>query len=136
MPCDLGSVIGGISTIAFESKFLNKTMGSVFWTALLISVVIIFVVMVMLPLKKQTTIFKIFRTLFYIFATTGLILILHDGVIRSTYENIYQKSSSDDMVKKITDNNRRAFGGDDIIKVKIPDHIAVDNRDVFEKLGV
>ncbi len=109
MPATLGSAINETCTWVFGTKFLGGFFRSTFWTAILITSILMLCVMYMYPPKKNTPIFCIFRVAFYVFVFTLLTLFIHDGVISMDYQSQSDNAGADDLVNKVTDSTRNSL---------------------------
>jgi hypothetical protein len=86
MPIDMGSTIKKASQWAFGSPILHGIMSNNLLIAGLISLVMILIIMIMYPAKKNTKSNVLVKMFFYMFISSVFILFLHDSVIKNSFE--------------------------------------------------
>lgn len=97
MPIDMGSTIKNASQWAFGSPILHGIMSNNLIIAGIISIVMILIIMIMYPAKKNTKNNVLIKMFFYMFISSAFILFLHDSVIKNTFEERDITSNVDEL---------------------------------------
>ncbi len=105
MPIDLANSIKSTSQFVFASDTLNNILGSSIILGLLISIVLIVLVMILYPAKKNTSISVIGKIFIYSFIITSILVFLHDGIIKSQYDNNKYDGFLDEKHMLLSNNN-------------------------------
>jgi hypothetical protein len=106
MPCDLGSTLKGACNWTFGSATLNGIFISPLWVSVLLTIIIMILILVIYPVKTETPFYLIFKTAFYIFITNLAIQVIHNGVIKYSYENKYEDQKTKDLINKVVGPSR------------------------------
>ena len=102
MPIDLYSTAKKTSQWAFGSPFLNKILGSSLFVAGVVSFIMIILIMIMYPAKPGTPFSIVAKMFVYMFASSLLVIFLHDGVVRYMYEEEKEAHVSEAFMQNIT----------------------------------
>ena len=98
MTIDLNSSISKVSHYAFGSSALNSILSSSIFVAGVISLIMIVIVMILYPAKKNTPFFLICKMFVYMFFISWVVIFLHDGVVRYTFNDKQNENTSDDFM--------------------------------------
>lgn len=98
MPIDLYSSIKKTSQWAFGSPALNSILGSCVFVAVVIALVMIMLVMIMYPAKAGTSFSIVAKMFVYMLFGSMLIIFLHDGILRHTFEEEMHDQAENDIV--------------------------------------
>ena len=98
MPIDLYSSIKKTSQWAFGSPALNSILGSCVFVAVVIALVMILLVMFMYPAKAGTSFSIVAKMFVYMLFGSMLIIFLHDGILRHTFEEEMHDQAENDIV--------------------------------------
>ena len=98
MPIDLYSSIKKTSQWAFGSPALNSILGSCVFVAVVIALVMIMLVMIMYPAKAGTSFSIVAKMFVYMLFGSMLIIFLHDGILRHTFEEEIHDQAENDIV--------------------------------------
>ena len=108
MPIDLLSSIKKTSQWTFSSPTLNNILGSSFFVSIVIALLMVLLIMIMYPAKKHTPVSVLLKMFIYMFFGTMLIVFLHDGVIKTMYDEEQQNSEADDLMSGVNITNADA----------------------------
>lgn len=86
MPCDIANTLQDSCKTVFGLKFFNSIFSSTLWTAFLITLIIILLLMIFIPVKCDTPTWVLFKFMFYTFLSVIGVLFLHNGTL-SIHEN-------------------------------------------------
>ncbi len=80
------------------APWLNNTLKSTTWTAILTTLIICFIIMVMYPTKKNPPRNKLARTFVYIFIANLIILFMHDTYLLDQVKNRVNELDANQIV--------------------------------------
>lgn len=101
MPIDLLSSIKKTSQWTFSSPTINYILGSSLFIAIIIALVMVLLIMIMYPARKNTQLSVLCKMFIYMFFSSLLIVFLHDGVIKTMYDEELQSSEENNMMSGI-----------------------------------
>ena len=104
MPINFDESLTSLSQWAFGSPFLNQILGNSVLLSTVISLIVLLLIMFIYPAKQGTGPSVLFQIFIYVFLSTNLLIMLHDGITK------YKKQTSDDIT----------FGGDSSMECLIP----------------
>jgi hypothetical protein len=105
MPIDLLSSIKKTSQWTFSSPTLNGVLGSSFFVSIVIALLMVLLIMIMYPAKKNTPISILLKMFIYMFFGTMLVVFLHDGVIKTMYDEEQQCSEEETLMSGVNIKN-------------------------------
>lgn len=108
MPLEFSKLCGDAYTYSFASTGLNKIFKSNLYTSLLLTVLIIFIIILLFPSKKDTPFYILFKIGFYIFITSYVIMFFHGCVIKNI--NSKKKENEEIMQYGGADRDSINFG--------------------------
>ena len=149
MPFELGDSLKSTCNWTFQSKGMNGLFFSKFYTTAIITVMVIVLIMIIYPCKKNTPSWLLFKLGFYVFILTLGIIVMHDGVVLTTLKEKIGGRENEDFINGIHDNKHSAFGGESItVSPSIqttreydndnapPDAPSGSHEDLFQHFGV
>ncbi len=98
MPIEISSFLGGISNSIYSITGLNHIFSSVLYTALGLSIVIIIIIMLIYPCKKDTPLWLLFKTFLYIMIVIMMSFSIHSNFIRNNYKEKYLNNNVSTMM--------------------------------------
>jgi hypothetical protein len=116
MPFELGDSLKSTCNWTFQSKGMNSLFFSKFYTTAIITVMVIVLIMIIYPCKKNTPSWLLFKLGFYVFIMTLGIIVMHDGVVLTKLKEKIGGRENEDFINDMHDNKDIAFG-DDLIAV-------------------
>ncbi len=87
MPIDMGFAFNSVKNTF--TQYLGRTFKSTFWTAVLITSIIVIVIMFIYPTKSGEPFYILFRPIMYIFISTLIVMFIHDSCV---YDDIKKKN--------------------------------------------
>jgi hypothetical protein len=107
MPIELFNAIKTTGGWSFASKGMNNLFINKLYTSAILTIVVILLIMILYPCKKNTPVYMLGKLGFYIFITSLSIIFIHDCVV-------YNKNKSNDDISK---NNEfvDTIGDDDVV---------------------
>lgn len=113
MTIEIGHFLGDISNSTYSSSGLNSIFGSVLYTSILLSIVLLLIICFIYPCKKNTPLWVTFKLMFYVFIGVLSILYLHHGALYHKYEKKIEDRSVSNLINGIN-NPSPAYEGDRI----------------------
>jgi hypothetical protein len=113
MPFELGDSIKNTCNLTFQSRGMNSLFCSKFYTTTIMTIMVIVLIMIIYPCKKNTPTWILFKLGFYVFIFTLGILIMHDGVVLSSLKEKIGGNESENFINNIHGDNI-AFDKDSI----------------------
>jgi len=101
MPIDLLSSIKKTSQWTFSSPTLNYILGSSFFVAIIIALLMIILIMILYPAQKNTPFSVVCKLFIYMFFGSMLVVFLHDGVIKTMYEEEQLSKEHDSLMSGV-----------------------------------
>ena len=119
MPFDLSNSLKTTCGWSFASKGMNGIFVSRFYTTAILTVMIIILVMILYPCKKNTPVWILVKLGFYVFLVSLGMIFIHDCVVFHEYEKKVGGDESDEFIGGLNGSGNIAFGGsDDRVDVK------------------
>ncbi len=115
MAIEIGSFFGGICNSFYFATGLNNIFISITYTSILLSGIIILIIMLIYPCKKNTPLWRLLKVFLYISTASVIILSIHSSFMKNKYKETYLNSNVDKFMDNI---HGGAFYTDDKIKVK------------------
>jgi septal ring-binding cell division protein DamX len=106
MPVDLYSSLKKTSQWAFGSPFLNSILGSSFFVAVTVALIMILIIMIMYPAKSGTPFSIVFKMFIYMLCVTLIVVFLHDGVIKYMMEAEQENNTDTNFMRNTTMEGR------------------------------
>jgi hypothetical protein len=132
MPFELGDSLKSTCNWTFQSKGMNNLFCSKFYTTAIMTVMIIVLIMVIYPCKKNTPPWLLFKLGFYVFILSLGIIIMHDGVVLSTLKEKMGGRESETFIDNIHNNYKNIAFNDDSIVVS-PNTIHVTGGNEYDR---
>jgi hypothetical protein len=115
MPFELGDSLKNTCNWTFQSNGMNSLFCSKFYTTAITTIMVIILIMIIYPCKKNTPPWLLFKLGFYIFILNLGIIIMHDGVVLSTLKEKMGGNESETFIDHIhSDSKDSAFSNDSI----------------------
>lgn len=125
----------------FAATGINKILSNNIYTSILITFCIILIIMIIYPCKKNTPLWVVFKLGFYILLCTTGILLVHDIILRKTFDDSHKQNTDNTFIKNIGGFNANKL--DDVEISPLIDNIqrtgggdAMDNEQIFSMYGV
>ena len=129
MPVDLNNIIKFSSSCAYDNKIVNNLCSGPIQSAALMTVVIILLIMIMCPCKKNTSMLVFGKLGFYIFLFSFVIMFVHDGIVSTNYQKKYGDTQNEHLIRSFSGGNNPVYSSDDI------DVVAATGDDVHKMSG-
>jgi uncharacterized membrane protein len=113
MPFELGDSLKNTFNWTFQSRGMNNLFASKFYTTAILTVMVIILIMIIYPAKKNTPPWMLFKLGFYIFIISLGVIVMHDGVVLSAIKEKMGGDESTDFIDGLHGGNV-AFGGNSI----------------------
>ena len=129
MPFDLSGGAGNLLSMGGETE--NSFLFSSFYTALIMTTLIIIIVLTMYPCSRKATVWQRIKTFLYIFAGTFFVLVLHKGTIKKVLGAKQKEQSSERILGGMGEGN--------VVSDSVPVELSqtsVNAGDVFQQYGV
>jgi type II secretory pathway component PulF len=92
-------IFGGIGSVAGGVKdFFGNSLKSPLWTAIIISIIIMLILLLFYPAKRGTGPAKHIKILIYVFISTVVILYIHDATIKSIVSDEYKNKAVEETL--------------------------------------
>ena len=102
MTCDIGSTLrSGCNSIA-GFGVLKSILTSTAMTALLICFIIVFLLMVLIPVKSKTPGWLLFKFMFYSYMAVFGILVLHNGSLKLKNDEMNNSKIPENLLNTLT----------------------------------
>jgi hypothetical protein len=98
---------------SFASRGISKLFCNKFYTAGILTAMIIILIMVIYPCKKGTPVFIVFKLAFYILIFTYMVIFVHDGVLHQITEKENDDAETSKFIGGLGETNV-VYGGDNI----------------------
>jgi ABC-type glucose/galactose transport system permease subunit len=115
MPLELSKVVKNTCQLSMNSRGLNVIFCSKIYTTVVLTFVIIILIMLIYPSKKNTSGFVFVKLCIYIFIATLGTIMIHDGVLHNDTMEKTGCFESDDFVDRISADD--VVYGDDSIEI-------------------
>ena len=106
MSIDFMSGLNNVGQYAFSSVFLNSVVGNSVMLALVISIIMILLIMIFYPAKKNTGCFVLFKIFIYSFLISSFVIFLHDGVMKYHYLEKIENRDNAAILGGLTSNGK------------------------------
>jgi hypothetical protein len=145
MPFELGNSLKSTCNWTFQSRGMNSLFYSKIYTTAIMTMLVIVLIMIIYPCKKNTPTWLLFKLGFYIFILTLGIIVMHDGVVLTTLKEKIGGRENESFINNIHSDKNIAFGDESVIvspnTIPITDdeHDVVSggvNEDLFHHFGV
>ena len=97
MPVDLCASLDRTSNWAFGSSILNGLFGNKIVVSVIIALIMVLIVMLVYPAKKGTGVGSLIKMFIYMGALACLIMFVHDGVLKASFEEEHKDTNSIDI---------------------------------------
>jgi hypothetical protein len=114
MPFELGNSLKNTCNWTFQSKGMNSLFCSKIYTTTIITVMVIVLIMIIYPCKKNTPTWLLFKLGFYVFILTLGIIVMHDGVVLTALKEKIGGRESESFIDNIHSDKNIAFGDESI----------------------
>lgn len=113
MPVELSNALKNTYGLTMSSGMMTLFSNKVY-TTFILTVITLILIMSLYPCKKETPAWVVGKLGLYIFITSLIILIIHDGVIYNNYKKIGGDMNASDFIDGIHDNPNTAFKNDNV----------------------
>ena len=110
---ELSSFSGDAYKCSFASRGINNIFCNKFYTAGILTVMIIVIIMVIYPCKKGTSLFIMVKLAFYVFIVSYVVIFIHDGVIHQKTETENENVENEKFIKGLGETDP-VYEGDNI----------------------
>jgi hypothetical protein len=117
MPFELINAIKSTSGFSFASKGMNKVFVNKFYTSAILTIMILILIMIIYPCKKNAPSYILGKLCFYIFISTIGIMFIHDCVMYNNWEKINDDKNDDETFNVLTGESS-IVNSDEIVQVK------------------
>jgi hypothetical protein len=113
MPFELSNSLKSTCGWSFASKGMNCLFASRFYTTAILTIMIIILIMIIYPVKKNTPVWLLVKLGFYIFIVSLGMIFIHDCVIYHEYEKEVSISESENFIGGLDSDKNIPFKGSD-----------------------
>lgn len=132
MLIEFNSIINTINNSIYSVPFFNKVLSNVIYTAIILSIIAIIVIICIYPCKSNTSCWVLTRLFIYLIIVNTIILASYQSVITNKYKKKYIDSVSDDFITNINSKSGGTIYHRENMKV-VPKftHNESNNDDVY-----
>jgi hypothetical protein len=112
MPIELSNTLKDTCGWSFASPGINNIFCNKVYTAGVLTVIIIILVMIIYPGKAGTPMWVIFKLGFYILLATVGVIFIHDSIVHNISEKKIEGGASDAFINALDGSENVAFAGD------------------------
>lgn len=109
MPIEIADTLKDTCGWSFSSRGLNSLFCNRFYTALILTIIILILIMNIYPCKKGTPAWITFKLGFYVLVASLSIIIVHDGIMHNLYTQRTIKGNDDTFIDELDGANNSAF---------------------------
>lgn len=109
MPIDLHSSLNGVSEYVFGNSVLKTMLGGSISVAFVIAIIIMLIIMVMYPAKRDTPASTLIKMFIYIFLASMTLIFMHDSILKHNINEHDKQLSNDSIMRNAT------IGGMDVV---------------------
>jgi hypothetical protein len=92
-------IFGGLGSVASSVKdFFGNSFKSPLWTAIIISVIVMLILLLFYPAKRGTGPAKHIKILIYVFIATAAIMYIHDSTIKTIISDEYKNKAVEETL--------------------------------------
>lgn len=121
MPLEISNILKDSCGWSFSSRGLNSIFCNKFYTALILTIIILILIMNIYPCKKGTPAWITFKLGFYILMTSLAIIFIHDGILHGINEKDIAGGETDAFIDALGGDTNPAFANDNILAQPIFD---------------
>ena len=140
MPIELNSTIKKSTNWTFGQMGLNKVFSNDFYTAVLVTLIIVAILFV-LDFNRRNSTWSICKTVFYIYVASFIMLFFHRSKLRDEYKKENSDNNTSQFINDLNkqESNNIVFGGVPV-KPMMGDNIntevntGVDDVDIIEEV--
>jgi hypothetical protein len=152
MPLEISSLLKDSYGWSFSSRGLNSLFCNKFYTALILTIIILILIMNIYPCKIGTSACVTFKLGIYILITSLTILFIHDSVVCDIHEKSVTGGETDTFINALGSDTNPAFSKDvTVVNPKlnntfstnensdvrvVEDSLNVGNEALFSQFGV
>lgn len=129
MPIELSNIINSTFGFSFKSRGVNNIFTNKIYTSAILTILIVFLIMIIYPCKKNTPGYILGKLIFYIFIATLGIIFIHDCIMYNNYESKKEQQGSDEFIDNIGGNIAYEEGKDIITVSPAKDKINIAGGD-------
>lgn len=126
MPIDLAHSIDSVSSYIFGGSTLRTFLGGTVIFSFIIALTMILIVMLQYPSNGNTSAGMLFKIFLYMFASSTVLLYLHDGVVRCLLKYDKNSAQASELVGHGVTNRDTIYGN---YEVMLPNEIDNIERD-------
>lgn len=130
MAIEFNTFFGGIKNSVYATAGLNNVFCSIVYTALLLSIIILIILVCIYPCKKNTPPWRLVKVFIYVLIASVVVLALHSSFIKNKYQEAFIEKNADNYI-----DNIHRYGGSagiyDNEKIKVTPKF--DNNYVIEE---
>jgi hypothetical protein len=117
MPFELINAIKSTSGFSFASKGMNNIFVNKFYTSAILTIMILILIMIIYPCKKNAPSYILGKLCFYIFVSTIGIMFIHDCVMYNNWEKT-NDDKNDDETFNVLNGGSSIMDSAEIVQVK------------------
>ena len=112
MPLEISNILKDSCGWSFSSRGLNSLFCNKFYTALILTIIILILIMNIYPCKKGTPAWITFKLGFYVLMASLAILFIHDGIVYGIHEKSIEGGKTDSFIDGLGSDMNPAFASD------------------------
>ncbi len=97
----MGPLVGNIRNSTYSHMGINGIFGSVLYTSLILTMILIIIVALLVPKKKNTKSWVMFKLFIYTLISVLGVVALHNSIVKSTYQVRYQDRNAETLLSHI-----------------------------------
>lgn len=132
MTIEIGYFFNDIYDSAYSSN-LRVLFTNIFYTSLIISIIILLIICFTYPCRKGTPLYVTFKLVFYVFIFVLGILVIHQGVMEKSYEEKYNTETNKNILEAVRGGSINSLFGSGK-KIKINPFINKNTSTINEEL--
>lgn len=110
----MGTFLGGVTNSVYSVTGFNKIFSNVAYTAIILSIIMIIIIMFIYPCKKDTPSWLLLKVLLYVFIVNIALLSLHNSIIKNDYKEKYLNSNIDEFMNNVNNRDNGIYGEENI----------------------
>lgn len=137
MPCDISASLRQGCRAVFGLKFFNTIFSSTLWTAFLVTIIVVGLLITLIPVETNTPTWVLFKFMFYTFMSSLGILFLHNNIVKISDAEQDDEKESNELLERMGGNkDAEIIQGDGVeVKPTITTTLGDEER-VFQHYGI
>jgi hypothetical protein len=115
MPLEISNLLKDSYGLSFSSRGLNSLFCNKFYTALILTIIILILIMNIYPCKKGTPAWITFKLGFYVLMASLSIIFIHDGIVHGIHEKDIARGETNAFINALGGGTNPAFTGDNTV---------------------